>query len=583
MLRETEKPYDGRGKDAAHQNFTTMLNQALPHGDDVESSCTPGDKVLRISKTMGSRPAARGIGLVAVGVLALTACTPTVPGESDDADAPSGDSSTFTLLLAEAVDSLDPALAFSTGGRQVTWLMYEALVRVDPETGDAVPGLAESWEFTPASASFVIKEGATCADGSEITAGTVARNFERWKDPETNAPLVNNFFGSTDFAVAYDDEARTVDVQMTTAQPFLGTEPSFTTLGITCDSALEDPAALASASDGTGPYVLAEYVNGSHVTLQRRDDYAWGPEGFDIEELPATLQIDLVVDPNTQVNLLLGGDADAALLGVEQLPRIEAAEGFSTQVSDTSVTMMMFNERDGLPGAEEAVRLALAQALDFQEIADVQTQGMAYTATFLRPPHEICVSEDAIADVFPSGGIEAAQATLEGAGFAKNADGIYERDGEPLSIQFLGMDFTSATAELVTAAWAEVGVDVAYDDRAQAQAVDVLYAGAGWDVAFVGMGAAQPTGFRPFFVGPPAPEGPNFGAIENPAYAQLQAQASEVGGMESCPLWIEAEAAVVDRVDWVPAMAVDSSWVIGEGASFWNDGAYIDPLTLRKN
>ena len=522
-------------------------------------------------------PAAVGAGLALA--MALTACTPAIPGESGGG----GDSSKLTMLLPDTVNSIDPALAFSTGGRQATWLIYEALVREDPKTGEAIPGLAESWDFTPMSASFVIKEGAMCADGSEITAGTVARNFERWKDPETNAPLVNNFFGSSDFTVEYDDTARTVDVALTVGMPFLGAEPSFTQLGIVCDSALEDPSVLTTGSDGTGPYVVDEFVTGSHITLTRNDDYAWGPEGFSVKDLPKTVNLNIVEDLNTQVNLLLGGDADTALLQVDQLARLEGESGFTEQVADTGVTMMMFNERDGYPTQDEAVRRALAQALDFEELTQVQTQGLGYVADFLRAPSNICVDQKAIADVIPTGGIEAASATLEEAGYAKGDDGIYAKDGVPLSVQLLQMEFTSAASELVSSAWKDLGVKVELDNRGPAQAVDVLYSGTGWSVSFVSMGASQPTGFRPFFVGPAAPEGPNFGAINNPVYAQKQGEASQVGGLDSCPLWIEAEASVVERADWVPTIAADSQWVLGEGVSFFSKGAFVDPLTLRKN
>ena len=529
-----------------------------------------------ISKSRGAAAAA-AVGLATV--LALTACSPSTPGDS----AGGGDSDTLTLLLTDTVDSLDPALAFSTGARQATWLIYESLVRIDPETGDAAPGLADEWEFTPTSLHFKIKQGALCADGSEITAGTVARNFERWKDPETNAPLVNNFFGSSDFAVEFDDDARTVDVQLSTGMPFLGAEPSFTTFGVVCDSALKDPSKLETSSDGTGPYVLDEYVTGSHITLARNEDYAWGPDGFSIKDLPKTVELDIVADPSTQTNLLLGGDADAAILQVDQLARVEGEEGLTQQFDSTNITMMMFNEREGFATADESIRHALAEAIDLDEFASVETQGLGYLPTFLRAPNEICVDENAIAAVMPTGGIKAAQATLEAAGYAKGDDGIYAKDGVPLSVQFLQMELASPSAEFVAAAWTELGVDVELDNRGVSQAVDVLYSGTGWSVSFVGMGAAQPTGLRPFFVGPAAPDGPNFGAIDNPVYAQKQGEASSVAGLDSCPLWIEAETSIVERADWIPSIAADSQWVLQKGVSFFNDGAFVDPLTLRKS
>lgn len=514
-------------------------------------------------------------------VLLLAACSPGVPGESDTVGG--RDSTTFNLLVNDTLDSIDPVLAMSQAGKQVTELLYDSLVRVDPETGEAAPDLAESWEFTPTSASFVIRQGVVCADGTEITAGTVARNFERWKDPATNAPLVNNYFGSPEFTVAFDDTARTVDVQMSTAMPFLGAEPSFTSLGIICDSGLEDPSVLSSESHGTSPYVLSEFVSGSHVTLERRDDYTWGPEGFDVKDLPEAVDVRVVADADTQVNLLLGGDADASILQPEQLQRLANEDGFSTQVATTSVTMMLFNERDGLPASDVAVRRALAQSLDFGEIAEVQTLGQGYAPDFVRSPNEVCVDPDAIGAAIPKGGVEVAESTLEKAGYTRGDDGYFARDGKPIEITFLGADMASGTAELVTATWEALGVKVAYDERAVSQAVDVLYSGNGWDVTFAAMSASQPTQFRPLIMGPAAPDGPNFGAVQNEDYIAAQAVASELPGLDSCSSWIEAEVALVEQADWVPAIASDLKFALPESVSFFNDGISIDPLTIRKD
>ncbi|MFT4235794.1 MAG: ABC transporter substrate-binding protein [Microbacterium sp.] len=510
-------------------------------------------------------------------LLALTACTPSVPGDGD-----SGDTDTLTLLLTDSVDSIDPVLATSLAGRQVTWLTYESLVRVDPETGEAAPGLAEEFSYDATSAHFVIREGALCADGSEITAGTVARNFERWQDPDTNAPLVDAQFGSADFTVEFDDEARTVDVEMTTPKPFRSVSPAFTTLGIICDSGLENPDSLETTSDGTAPYRISEYVVGSHVTLTRNDDYAWAPiDDFDIEELPTTVTLNIVSDADTQVNLLLGGDADGALLSSAQLERL-ADSDFTTQLSSTDPSLLLFNENEGFAASDVAVRQALTQAIDFTELADVQGQG-AYAYDLLRSADGACLDEDAMVEARPTGGIEAAQQTLEDAGYTKNADGIYEKDGTPISMTLLGMELTSAATELIMSNWTEVGVDVTIDDRASSQATDVLFSGAGWDAAIVGLSTTMPTDLVGFIAGPAAPEGPNFGAINNTTYLPLMGQASSMEGLTGCDLWIQAEAALVADADMVPAFATDSEWALAPGVEFFNSSSQIDPLTLRKN
>ncbi len=51
---------------------------------------------------------------------------------------------------------------------------------------------------------------------------------------------------------------------------------------------MADRASLASATSGTGPYVLTEAAPGDHYTYAVRDGYAWGPDGAttDTEGMP---------------------------------------------------------------------------------------------------------------------------------------------------------------------------------------------------------------------------------------------------------------------------------------------------------
>lgn len=526
-----------------------------------------------VSQARRGRALAAGVGMTVIGALALSGCTPSVSGT---------DGSELTILLGDTVDTLDPTLSASIGARQINWMTYETLLRQDADTGELLPGLAESWELTPTSATFVIRDDVTCSDGTPFTASTVARNLERWSDPETAAPLVGSLLGGPGFTVEVDDATRTVSVELASSLPFLAESPGFVFgPGIICDGGLDDTSVLTSESHGTGPYVLDEYVNGSHALLSRRDDYVAADPDFDIQTIPATLRMNIVTDPDTQANLLLSGDADLAALDSSLLSRFDGNDSFTTTLAATGMNLMMFNHRDGNVGADLAVRTALAQALDFQDIADVQTGGVGYAASWLRPPTELCVDADATGAAMPSGGAAAAKATLEADGWTIGANGIYEKDGTELTVTLLGMELSASAAELISAEWGEAGIGVTYDDRAVSQALDVLYSGTGWDVTFVGMSGSVPTSMIPFFSGAAAPDGANFGAVDNVDYTELAAEAVTVGGLESCSLWIEAETSLVADADIIPAFARDDLWVGASGVSFSNNRLQLDPLSLR--
>src|SRR5262245_51986227 len=77
-----------------------------------------------------------------------------------------------TLVVASETmgDSLDIALWQGFGGLHVIDSIGEGLVRADFETGEALPGLAESWEISDDGLvyTFHIREGMVFHDGEPI-------------------------------------------------------------------------------------------------------------------------------------------------------------------------------------------------------------------------------------------------------------------------------------------------------------------------------------------------------------------------------------------------------------------------------
>ena len=82
-----------------------------------------------------------------------------------------------------------PAHVGPLATNDVNVFAYETLVYLAPD-GEIRAGLAESWEETPTSVTYTLKEGITCGDGSELTATTVAENFSFVADPANQSPLL---------------------------------------------------------------------------------------------------------------------------------------------------------------------------------------------------------------------------------------------------------------------------------------------------------------------------------------------------------------------------------------------------------
>ena len=99
---------------------------------------------------------------------------------------------------------------------------YETLVYLGQD-GEIVPGLAESWEETPTSVTYTLKDGITCADGTPLTATTVADNFSFVADPANQSPLLG-LYVPPGITVEADDAARTVTLTSEAAGPVLAPE-----------------------------------------------------------------------------------------------------------------------------------------------------------------------------------------------------------------------------------------------------------------------------------------------------------------------------------------------------------------------
>lgn len=85
--------------------------------------------------------------------------------------------------------SLDPALATSYVEERIILSLFDGLFTYDPETGDAIPSLCDSWQMSDDGLTYTyhLRE-ARWSDGTEITADDVVYSWFRALDPETASP-----------------------------------------------------------------------------------------------------------------------------------------------------------------------------------------------------------------------------------------------------------------------------------------------------------------------------------------------------------------------------------------------------------
>lgn len=347
--------------------------------------------------------------------------------------------------------SLDPVW---TDSNYDIWLfqnMYEGLARVD-KTGTGIePALAKSWDISQdqLTYTFHLRPGVKFHDGSELKASDVLWSLDRARDPD--AGIWNWTLDNVAQVEAVDDATVAITLKVPAAN-FLNMLTMFNSSilpGKLVDAQGKD--AFFRAPIGTGPFKMAEYVVGDHLTFVKNPDY-WDL-GEDGQPLPYLDEVRLVQVPeaSTRVLQVQSGDVD----GTDQLP----FSNISQLKSDTSVNVQLFralasqygwlNHRKP-PLDDVKVRQALNYAIDRQALVDTVLFGNGEVATSFRAKGSTCWDESLPG--FPYDLEKAKQLMAE----SKYPDGFKGLLVTAASGDAMTRDIATVLKEM----WAQIGVQV---------------------------------------------------------------------------------------------------------------------------
>lgn len=489
------------------------------------------------------------------------------------------DGATFTMAMTSDPGSLDPQMSVSSDLLQLAAFAYDSLLSTAKD-GSLVSELAKDWKVDGTTVTMTVKEGISCSDGTPFTADDAAANINFMSNPDNKSALLGVFVPAGARATS---SGSTLSVKLPAAAPF--SLEGLAGAPMVCKSGLADRKTLEKATAGTGPYVLKEAVPGDHFTFTKREGYTWGPDGATTSEkgMPAVVTVKVIPNETTAANLLLSGGLNAARVKGQDVARLKAANLFSSEVNSISGELW-FNHADERPGADAAVRKAIAQATDFGKVRDVLTSkmGSAPTTFAVYPP--VTCPGDSISAAIPTGGLEAAKATLDAAGWKIGADGTRTKDGRALEMSFIYQAETgapeAAAAELAGGAWKQLGIKLTMKAQDHTARLQSLYGSGDWDVAWAPLNVSTPDQLVPFLSGPTIPKGNNFSHIDNKAYTEMVTKAAKEVGKDSCPDWLSAESNLVKDADVIPfAILATKTW--GKQAEFGSGSSDILPVSIR--
>ncbi len=296
---------------------------------------------------------------------------PDLNGEDDDADdgePDRDDDSTLWISQSQDPTTLDPHDHRETTTDNVILQAYEFHLARDPD-GELMEGLATEWEIVDDDRhQLVIREDVPFHEGDDLTPADCAFSINRVVDPDEGnlgSPQADQLAG-IEGAEVDEDNDQAIIIHSGETNPTV-----FANLASYCPVMQEEwtmdrePEEVAEEMNGTGPYMLEEYVADEYTEFRAFPDY-WDGEA-DIE----SLTIDAASESSTRINSLQAGEIDiATAVPPDDAPGIDGDDGLRIDDAPSTRILMLPMRYDVEPFSSQEFRQALNYAIDFETIVD---------------------------------------------------------------------------------------------------------------------------------------------------------------------------------------------------------------------
>jgi peptide/nickel transport system substrate-binding protein len=261
---------------------------------------------------------------------------------------------TLRVAMREAPQAADPANLVQIGAANISRLIFDTLV-VLGERGQPQASLATEWHAEPGDQRwrFSLRGGVSFSDGAAMNAAAVAASLRaanpEWKVIATGDTLI------VETDVPHPDMPAELALAKNAIAQGGGHQPS-----------------------GTGPFTVAQWLPGKHVTLTANDQY-WGGGPF----LDA-IDVDFGKNDREQLTEFDLGRIDIAEVAPENIRRARA-DGRSVATSSPSELLALVFSAAPRSEEETHARNALALSIDAAAINNVVLQGGGEPAGALLP------------------------------------------------------------------------------------------------------------------------------------------------------------------------------------------------------
>jgi oligopeptide transport system substrate-binding protein len=291
--------------------------------------------------------------------------------------------------------TLDPHLTTDEYSSGLVQEIFGGLVTLNLEY-EPVPDLAERWDISDDGLvyTFHLRQDAKFHNGKPVTAQDVKWSLERVTDPETQAPVAEQYLGdivgvteklngqadSIQGVRVIDD--RTIEITIDAPKSYFLAKMSYPTTFVLDRENVEGNPDWLRQPNGTGPFKLAQYDVGQTIRLVRNENYHLGPPHLDEIRFILSGGSPMLMYENDEIDITGVGLADLARVKDPNEPLNaelhEAPAGFSVSYIGMDVNQPPFDD--------PKVRMALNLAINKEAIAENVLENLASPAKSIIPP-----------------------------------------------------------------------------------------------------------------------------------------------------------------------------------------------------
>ena len=192
--------------------------------------------------------------------------------------------------------TFDPLKVEDEGSAAIRYLTGGVLVRVNRQTQELEPELAQAWKVSKdgRQITFRLRSGVSFSDGTPFSAGDVAYTVQQLMDPALHSATGDAFRSGTG-----NVETKVISptqISITFPAPVAGLDRLFDQVAILSERSPKKEMAVL------GPFMLADYKPGATVLLKRNPNY-WKTDEQG-RKLPYLDSIRLDIQPNRDVEML---------------------------------------------------------------------------------------------------------------------------------------------------------------------------------------------------------------------------------------------------------------------------------------